>query len=171
MNKRDNLRKLLLDSGTIKSGEFVIKSGKKSNYYVDMKWASCNPRILDLASDILKEEVRGYDRIGGILVDGVPLATVLSVKTGIPMLIIRPEKQQEIEKEVEGEFKKGDRVILVDGVITTSGTKLKAVNILNKFGLRCDKIIVVIDREEGSERIEDYNIKLKSIFKFKGIIK
>jgi len=171
MNKKDTLRKLLLNSGTIKFGEFVIKSGKKSSYYVDMKWASCNPNILDLASDILKEEVKGYDRIGGILVDGVPLATVLSMKTGIPMLIVRPEKQQEIEKEIEGEFKKGERVILVDGVITTAGTKLKAIKILNKFGLECDKIIVVIDREEGSERIEDYKIKLKSIFKFKDIIK
>lgn len=171
MNKKDILSKLLIDSGAIRSGEFVIKSGKKSKYYIDMKWASCNPKILDIASDLLKEEVKGYDRIGGILVDGIPLATILSMKTGIPMLIVRPEKQQETEKEIEGEFKEGENVVLVDGVVTTAGTKLKAINMLKKFKLKCDKVIVVIDREEGSDKINYHDIKLHSIFKFKDIIK
>jgi orotate phosphoribosyltransferase len=171
MNKRDALGEMLLKSGAIMSGEFILKSGKKSNYYIDMKWASCNPHILDMVSDILKEEVRDYDRIGGLLVDGLPLATALSIETKIPMIIIRPEKQHEIEKEIEGEFKNGERAVLVDGMVTNAETKIKALNILKKFGLKCDKVVVVIDREEGSERLKDYGVKLHSIFKFKDLIK
>jgi orotate phosphoribosyltransferase len=171
MNKKDELRKMLFESGAIKFGEFVIKSGKKSNYYVDMKWASCNPKILDIASELLKNEVKNYDRIGGILVDGVPLATMLSAKTGIPMIIVRPEKQQEIEKEIEGEFKADENVVLVDGVITTAGTKIRAVNILKKVGLKCNKVLVVIDRESGSDEIKKYGIKLVSLFNISDVIK
>ena len=171
MNKRDELRKMLTESDAIRFGEFVIKSGKKSNYYVDMKWASCNPQILDMMSDLLKKEVMSYDRIGGILVDGLPLATILSSKTGIPMLIIRPERQQETEKEIEGDFKQREKVVLVDGVITTSETKLRAINILKKFGLSCDKVVVAIDREMGSDEIERRGVKLVSLFKISDIIK
>lgn len=151
----ESLAETLKECGAIKFGDFTLASGKKSRYYVDIKKASTNPRILRQVarriSEILKHKSIPADYIGGVALGGVPIAVAVSLETGLPLIIIRKEtKEYGMKGQIIGEFNPGNSIVLVEDVATTGGSVLKAVKTLRDEGLVVRHVIVVVDREEGA---------------------
>ena len=146
----------LLKARAVRTGNFVLSSGKKSSYYIDLKKAYTNPEILreltkEMAKLIKREET---DKIAGIAVGAIPLATGLSLDLNIPFLIIRKGKKEYGTKgRIEGEIKAGERVIVVEDVTTTGSSALSAVEAIREKKLICNKVIVAVDRLEGAEAL------------------
>ena len=160
----DSLKQKLLDSGAVKFGDFTLTSGKKSNYYVDLKLASTDPLILSsISKEFSKLMPENVDFIAGMELGAVPLVTALSLETGIPYSMIRKSSREHgTGSRIEGP-KKG-RVVLVDDVATTGGSNMESVEILTEAGAEIAKILVVVDREEGAaEKLSSLNIDYKSL--------
>lgn len=156
----ENDRKSLLISalkkcGAVKFGDFTLASGKKSKYYVDIKKASTDPVTLTViaeqaASLVLNEKV---DIIGGVALGGVPLATAVSLKSGLPLLIVRKEeKGYGTGGRFIGDLNEGSRVILIEDVTTSGGSVKDAIAAIRGSGGFVDAVITVVDREEGAKQ-------------------
>ncbi len=148
----------------VKKGDFTLTSGKKSSYYIDIKKAYMNPKIL---REIVKEIARlirneKVDRIAGVAMGGIPLATGVSLELGIPFLMVRKEKKEHgTERMIEGEFKAGEKAVVIEDVTTSGSSALDAVDALRKNKLICSKVIVVVDRLEGAgELLKKHDITL-----------
>ena len=162
-NLKEELIHSLKESGCIKFGDFLLSSGRRSNYYVDIKRAITNPGILKTIAKMIGYYIGGLDgKIGGIELGSVPIATAVSLETGRELIIIRKKsKGYGTGSMVEGELKEGDRVILVEDVTTTGGSVMKAVEVIRSMGGVVDRVFVVVDRGEGAkENLEKIGVKL-----------
>ncbi len=150
---REELAKAIKDAAYLE-GDFVLSSGKRSTYYLD-KWRfETQPEVLREIARALAELLPSPPpgRVAGVELGGVPLATALSLETGIPMLVVRREaKEYGTAKGIEGVFEPGERVVLVEDVLTTAGQAIGAAQRLTERGLEVVRIVYVIDREEGAD--------------------
>jgi len=173
----DEMKKALKDCGALQFGDFTLASGAKSNYYIDIKRASTDPKVLYLISQLMAEKIqmsgRKYDRIAGVVLGSVPLAAALSLATGIPYVMVRKEKKDHgTSKLIEGVLNKGDNVIVVEDVITSAGSSIAAIATLREAGAKVDDIISVIDREAGGkEALKNINVTLASLVKASDLLK
>ena len=135
-------------------GDFVLSSGKRSKYYLD-KWRfETDPRLLREIARALVGLLPSPlpHRIAGVELGGVPLATALSLETGIPLLIVRRQaKEYGTGRETEGVWEQGERVVLIEDIFTTASQAIAAAKTLAALGLRVERMICVVDREEGAE--------------------
>ncbi|OQB40183.1 MAG: Orotate phosphoribosyltransferase [Candidatus Latescibacteria bacterium ADurb.Bin168] len=133
-------------------GDFVLSSGKRSRYYLDKYLFSTEPRLLKAIAEALSALLpRDFDRLAGVELGAVPLVTAVALRTGKPFVIVRKNaKDYGTGKLFEGRLVKGDRVVLVEDVLTTASQAIQAARRLNEFGAEVVKIIYVIDREEGA---------------------
>jgi len=165
------LKQMLMDIKVVQTGNFVLASGKKSNYFVNIKRASTDPRIL---REIAKEMAPHVDdaKIAGMALGAVPLAVAVALETGRPFVMVRKEPKDHGTKElIEGEVVPGDKFVIVEDVATTGGSTLRVVNALREKGANVIKAIVVVDREEGAtEMLKEHGIELVSIFKAKDLV-
>ena len=159
----------LIDTGCFQLGEFVLKSGIVSPFYVDLRRIGSDPSVLALSALCysLLVDVGSFDRIAGIPLAGVPLATALSLKCGVPLIMPRMEpKNHGTGNRIEGEFKKGENVLLVDDLITTGGAKLEAAETLRMAGLQVEHLAVLLERGvSGRSDMEKAGIELHSFAK------
>jgi len=158
---RKMLKDMLEDCGAIKYGEFTLTSGKKSNYYVDIKLASTQPKILREIASQMAENVEG-DRIAGMELGAVPIASAVSLETDLPFLMVRKKKKGHgTAGRIEGKFERGDKVTVVEDVTTTGGSSVETVEVLRDAGAEVEKVLVVVDRKEGAEkRLKDVDVEL-----------
>lgn len=158
------LKESLIECGAIKFGKFKLTSGKESNYYVDIKQASTNPKVLKEIAEEMNKLISGdkVDLLAGMELGAVPLAVALSLETKIPYVIIRKEKPAHgTGKQLVGKTEPEQHVVVVEDVATTGGSVVKALDVLREEGLSVEKVIVVVDREEGaSETLKGHNIEL-----------
>jgi orotate phosphoribosyltransferase len=163
------LSKALMDCGALQFGEFTLASGAKSDYYIDIKKASTNPKVLYLISQLMAEKMQDQnirpDRIAGVVLGSVPLAAALSLATGVPYVMIRKEKKDHgTGKLIEGDLNHGDRVLVVEDVITTAGSSIKAIHTLREAGAQVTDVISVIDREGGGrENLEAEGVRFSPL--------
>ena len=141
----------------VKYGDFTLASGKKSSYYVDIKKASTEPRLLKIVARRIKEVIDNHsisaDYIGCVALGGVPVGVAVSLETGLPLIIIRKEtKDYGTKGQIVGEIQRGRSAVLVEDVTTTGGSVLKAIKILRDEGLTIRHVISVVDREEGADK-------------------
>jgi len=155
------LKKMLEECGAIRYGEFTLTSGKKSDYYVDIKLASTKPDILKKIASQMAHHVDG-DKIAGMELGAVPIASALSLETSLPFLMVRKKKKGHgTAGRIEGELEKGDMVTVVEDVTTTGGSAVETVEVLRDSGAEVEKVLVVVDRKEGAkERLKDVNVDL-----------
>ncbi len=171
------LSEALKSCGALQFGEFTLASGAKSDYYIDIKKASTNPEVLRLIARLMAQKMRDEgieaDRIAGVVLGSVPLATALALETGIPYVMIRKEKKDHgTGKLIEGDLNTGDRVLVVEDVITTAGSSIKAIGTLREAGADVKYVISVIDREGGgAENLAEAGVDFRPLVKASELVK
>jgi len=151
------------------TGDFTLSSGKKSKYYFDKYLFETKPEILSaLTKEIAKllPPLRSFDRIAGPELGAIALAAALSIEIKKPFIIVRKtEKDYGTAKLVEGEVNKGEKVVLIEDILTSGKQAIVAADKLKQLGIEVIMILGVIDREEGaSEAIRSAGYKYKSVF-------
>ena len=147
-------------------GDFVLRSGKRSKYYLDKYLFETQPDILKALGEEFAEYVTDdVTLIAGAELGGVALAAATSLATGKNWVIIRNTKKgYGTGKMVEGVLKEGDVVLLVEDIATTGGQVLEAAKIITGAGARVKKIVCVIDRRQGAaENITKAGYEFESI--------
>lgn len=149
-------------------GDFTLRSGRKSRYYLDKYLFETQPDILKALGDLFAQHVEKgkVDRVAGAELGGIPLVTAASMATGLPSVLIRNQKKDYgTAKQLEGKLDKGDRIVIVEDIATTGGQVLEAAKVLRDLGAVVVKIVAVIDRQEGArENIEVAGFKFESLF-------
>ena len=142
----------LVKKAALLTGDFTLSSGRKSSYYLDKYLIETQPEILDaVAEGLLSKIPENTARLAGPELGAIPLVTALGLKSGIPFLLVRKKaKDYGTKNMVEGLYNKGEKVVLVEDVLTTGGQAVSAADSLSELGLEVLKIICVIDREEGA---------------------
>jgi len=151
----------LFKKNIIKTGNFILKSGIKSNIYFDLRTLIAYPDILNQVIKMMYQKIShlNFDLICGIAYTGIPMATKISLNNDIPMLIIRKEKKDYgTKKLIEGIYKSGQSCLMLDDVITTGSSLIENINILNMDGINVNDIIVFIDRRSDRNDIDEYNL-------------
>jgi orotate phosphoribosyltransferase len=168
---RENvLKQLLKDMKVVQTGEFILASGKKSNYFVNIKRASTNPHVLREIGKAMAPYV-GEAKIAGMALGAVPLAVAVALETNRPFVIVRKEPKDHGTKDlIEGEVLPGEKFVIVEDVATTGGSTLRVVSALREKGANVAKAIVVVDRLEGArEMLTEHGIELISLFTVKDL--
>jgi uridine monophosphate synthetase len=170
----DPLADALLEAGCVQFGDFTLKSGKRSPIYFDLRRLISSPRLLErvAAAYLPLLAALAYDRIAGIPYAGLPIATAISLLNGSPMIYPRKEvKAYGTRASVEGDYHAGDRVVLVDDLATTGGSKFEAIERLENEGLHILDVVVLIDREGVADsELASAGYKLHSVYKLSALI-
>ena len=165
MNKTE-LAKRIRDAAYLE-GDFTLRSGRKSKYYLDKYLFETQPDILSELGKLFGEHVRDSTTlIAGAELGGVALAASTSMATGKPFVIIRnAKKDYGTSKPFEGKLTDGDGVLLVEDIATTGGQVLEAAKLIGEIGARVERIVCVIDRQEGARKnIESAGLHFESLF-------
>ncbi len=147
-----DLAELLQECGAVQFGDFRLTSGRRSKFYVNLKLAATRPQILErIASEMVQLLPDKAEVIAGMELGAVPLAVALSLKTGLPYVMIRKsERVHGTGSRIEGELL--GNVIVVEDVATSGGSLVDAVEVIRRAGGTVERAIVVVDREEGAEQ-------------------
>lgn len=163
---KDELVRRLIDTGCFKLGEFVLKSGKKSPFYIDLRRLISDPAALETAGRAYAALARDivFDRLAGIPAAALPLATAAGLALSVSMIWPRmPVKDHGTGNRVEGAYKAGERVLLLDDLITTGASKLEAIEILRGEGLVVQDLVVLIERgRQGRSDMEKAGVRLRA---------
>jgi len=132
-------------------GEFVLSSGRRSEYYIDKYLFETQPDLLrDIARLIAQALPPETTRLAGPALGGVPLATAVALETGLPYVIVRPEpKDHGTARMIEGRIEPGDRLVVLEDVVTTGAQAVRAARTVEEAGGRILMILAVVDRHEG----------------------
>ncbi len=146
-----DLAELLQECGAVQFGDFRLTSGRRSKFYVNLKLAATRPQILErIASEMVQLLPDKAEVIAGMELGAVPLAVALSLKTGLPYVMIRKsERVHGTGSRIEGELL--GNVIVVEDVATSGGSLVDAVEVIRRAGGTVERAIVVVDREEGAD--------------------
>lgn len=164
--ERSELAKRIKQSAYLE-GEFTLRSGRKSKYYLDKYLFETQPDILEALGEMFAGYVQsGTTLIAGAELGGVALAAATSLASGKPFVIIRnAKKDYGTGKPFEGKLSDGDSVLLVEDIATTGGQVLEAAKLIRGIGARVERIVAVIDRQEGApENIEAAGFAFDSLF-------
>ena len=164
----------LFKTDCIKYGKFKLKSGEISKYYFDMKGLISYPSLMKKIGEQiftyvqeLEQEQGECDLLCGVPMGGLPICSYVSVTYNIPMIMVRDEvKSYGTSKQIEGNYNKKNKCIIIEDVITTGGSVNKVVELL-KDKVDIIGIIVILDRQEGSE----CKVPVKSVFCKTDIVK
>jgi orotate phosphoribosyltransferase len=163
--------KLALREAAYLEGDFVLRSGKRSRYYLDKYRFETRPDILAALGERIAQAVAEFEpdaaRLAGPELGAVALAAAASLASGLPFVIVRKAaKEYGTSNRLEGVYDKGDCVCLVEDVVTSGGALLDAVDALRDAGLTVRTAVCVVDREEGGEdALALHAVRLRAIFR------
>ncbi len=163
---RTELARRIRDAAYLE-GEFTLRSGRKSKYYLDKYLFETQPDILRALSEMFTTYVADSTTlIAGAELGGVALAAATSMAAGKPFVIIRnAKKDYGTAKAYEGKLSDADSVLLVEDIATTGGQVLEAAKLISSIGAKVERIVAVIDREEGArENIQRAGFAFDSLF-------
>jgi len=151
------IREVAGEVGAFMRGEFILTSGKKSSYYFDGKKVTMSPEGAYRVGKAMFDELAriGVDAVGGVPVGAYSIVAAIALISHlegkpIPAFIVREEaKEHGTKSKIEGHLKEGSRVAMVDDVITTGGSLMRAIKTVEAADCKVVKIIVLLDRNEG----------------------
>jgi orotate phosphoribosyltransferase len=152
-------------------GDFVLRSGRRSRYYLDKYRFETRPDVLGPLGELIGATVAEYEpgatRLAGPELGAVALAAAASLASGLPFLIVRNEaKEYGTANRLEGVFEAGERVCLVEDVVTSAGAAIEAVKALREAGLELGTAVCVVDREEGgADALARIGVRLRPLFR------
>jgi orotate phosphoribosyltransferase len=155
-----------IDAACRLHGEFTLRSGQVSDTYFDKYLFEAQPALLErVAAQMVALIPEGTELLGGLELGGVPIATMVSAKTGIPTLFVRKQaKEYGTAKLAEGPSVEGRRVTLIEDVITSGGAVRDAVNALRPMGAVIDTVICAIDRSAGEGNpLADVGLEIRPV--------
>jgi uridine monophosphate synthetase len=158
----------------LKFGEFRLKSGALSPFYIDLRGIISYPSVLQTIALRTLDVLRPLrcDRIAGIPYAGLPIATAVALAGNIPMLYARKEvKEHGTRRAIEGAFVPGEVVVLIDDVITDGASKFEAAAPLVEAGLVVRDFVIFLDREQGgAERLRERGYSLHSVLRITAVL-
>ncbi len=173
----EELGKLLLQAAYLE-GDFVLRSGRRSKYYLDKYLFETDPEVLrgivhDMAMMVRERLAAGeeYHRLAAPELGGVVLGAGLSLELGLPLLLVRKaSKEYGTGKRIEGRFEPGERVAVIEDIVTSAGAALMAVEALREAELVVQELYCVVDREEGgAEAARAAGLELRPLFTSSGL--
>jgi len=172
---KEKIALMLVEIGCLKFGEFTLKSGMKSPVYIDLRILVSFPRQLKIIGQAYAQVLAKltYDRLAAVPYAALPLCCAASFATGKPWIYTRKEeKTHGIKKPIEGLYKSGETVVVIDDLITTGLSKIEVIKPLQEIGLKVKDIIVLVDREQGGkEQLAAKGYKLHCVLKFSEMLK
>ena len=167
---RDELGAALREHAYLE-GDFVLRSGRRSRYYLDKYRFETRPDLLGPLGGLISAAVREHDpeavRLAGPELGAVALAAAASLASGLPFLIVRKEaKEYGTANRLEGVFEEGERVCLVEDVVTSGGAAIEAVEALREARLEVATAVCVVDREEGgAAALAEAGVYMQALFR------
>jgi orotate phosphoribosyltransferase len=164
----DALVAALVAADAVRFGEFELSHGGTSEYYVDTYRFETDPDALERVTDAFaaRLDADGVDAtLAGVALGAVPLAAATSIAAGVPYVVVRKAKKEYgTSNRIEGAFEAGERVVVLEDVATTGRSALDAVDALRAAGAVVDRVLVVVDRQEGAaELLADHDVELASL--------
>ena len=154
----------LRDADAIEFGEFELSHGGTSDYYVDKYRFETDPTALREIAGAFADRV-GDSKLAGVALGAVPLVAATSMETGNPYVIVRKAKKDYgTANLIEGRLAAGEQVVVLEDVATTGKSALDAVNALRDAGATVERVVVVVDREEGArELLAENDVELEAL--------
>ncbi|KAJ8970244.1 hypothetical protein NQ317_017606 [Molorchus minor] len=147
----------LFKINAIKFGEYKTKVGLMTPVYCDLRIIVSHPKLMEALAALIAEYIQKIKNINilcGVPYTALPIATVVSIKTCIPMVMRRKEaKDYGTKKLIEGDYKDGDNCLIVEDVVTSGSSILETVRDLEDIGIKCSDAIVLLNREQGGAKI------------------
>jgi orotate phosphoribosyltransferase len=157
-------------------GDFILRSGRRSSYYLDKYRFETQPDLLcaigERLADLVSEHEPDATRLAGPELGAVAVAAATSLASSRPFLIVRKEaKGYGTENRLEGSFEPGEVVCLVEDIVTSGGAALSAVDALRAAGLECRTAVCVVDREEGGvDELARHGVRLRPLFRARDLL-
>ena len=165
-NKSELIHRLF-EIEAIKEGEFTLASGINSPIYVDLRRIISFPDVYQYVVDLMWQEIMDKEvrHVGGVPYAALPLASGIALLYHKSMLMPRKEvKDHGAGRSIEGVFKEGDTVVLVEDVVTSGHSTLKAIDTLEQAGLKVKDVVVFMDREQGAQKkFAERGLNLRSV--------
>ena len=152
-------------------GDFLLRSGRRSSYYLDKYRFETRPELLGPLGERLAAAAREHEpdavRLAGPALGAVALAASASLASGLPFVIVRDSaKHYGTANRIEGPFEEGELVCLLEDVVTSGGALAEAVDALREAGLVVRNAICVVDREEGgADALARLGVRLRSLYR------
>ncbi|MGD6933560.1 MAG: orotate phosphoribosyltransferase [Candidatus Bathyarchaeia archaeon] len=170
---------ILFKIDALKFGVFKLSTGKASPYYIDLKVIPSFPdafrEIIDFYTETITNQIglKNFDRIAAVPITGIPFASQIAYNLKKPFLYVRKSvKLQGRERRVEGVLFSGDRVLLIDDLVTTGVTLRKAAEAIKAEGGIVTQAVAFLDREEGAkEKLQEVGVNLLPLLKISEIAK
>ena len=165
-DRRTELIAALRAADAVRFGEFELSHGGTSDYYVDKYLFETDPDSLRLVADAFADRLTDVDaKLAGVALGAVPLVAVTAAELGRPYVIARKSaKEYGTGNRIEGRLDDGEHVVVLEDIATTGRSALDAVEALREAGAVVDRVIVVVDREEGAaELLADHDVELESL--------